>query len=124
MVNKPDRLLKEITKQIRKVGAMCADTIASEAIALEIYNLTTSIKKAEWIKACMNAGMLVANSEDLPKVVEKMRAEHQSQIAEIFEEIEKYHTDAPFHNFTVYLTEDEWQALKSRILNRGDKQEV
>jgi hypothetical protein len=31
------------------------------------------------------------------------------------EKIEKYHDKVPFHNFTVYMTEDEWQSLLSQM---------
>lgn len=35
---------------------------------------------------------------------------------EMVDKLEKYHTDAPFHNFSVYITEEEWQSLKSKLL--------
>jgi hypothetical protein len=42
--------------------------------------------------------------------------QHDEYIRGLFDWLEKYHTDAPFHNFTVYLTEDEWQSLKEQYL--------
>lgn len=39
---------------------------------------------------------------------------HEKVKAEMIKELEKYHTDAPFHNFSVYLTEEEWQSFKQK----------